>query len=132
MTESEKTPASDMESAGGSDDEETVRKKPRTSMDEDETNVQNIWRKRRKYSSILQMEMTNVEQKSSPIISPERHSSNPKQDYLRSNSNEYDKYSTQIPPPRRPHDHQVPNFIPTYPEDPLAANRSVTFSSFEK
>ena len=130
MTGLEKIPASDMESAAGSDDEETVRKKPRISVDEDdlnETNLQNIWKKRRKYSSMLQMEITNLEQRNSPLISHDHHSST-KQDYLHSNSNEYEKHSTQIPPPRRPHDHQVPNFIPTYTDDPtMAANRSVLF-----
>ena len=124
-----KTPAFDVESPIGSDDEETTRKKPRTSIDEDdsnETNLDNIWRKRRKYASIHQQaEITNMEQTNSPLTCPEPSPTTMKQEYLRSNSNDYEKHLTQNPLPRKPHDHQVPNFIPTFQDDLMLTNRFV-------
>jgi hypothetical protein len=101
-----------MESNTGSDEDETVRKKSRPSIDDDdsnETNLKNIWRKRRKLSAITPTEITNIEQNNSTEILP----------------TDYEKHLTQNHPPRKPHDHQVPNFAPPYQDDLTLSNRSV-------
>ncbi len=107
----------------GSDEEEVARKKSRPSIDDDdsnETNLTNIWRKRRKLSAITPTEMTSVEQ-----TNPTDILHNSQQQYLRSTSTDYEKHPIHNYPQRRPHDHQVPNFAPTYPDDLMLSNRLV-------
>lgn len=126
MMESDKALSTDTESNIGSDEDETIRKKPRSSIDEDddsnETNFKNIWRKRRKLSTIVQTEITNLEQNSpaKTLHHPHQHI---KEEYLRSNSNEYEKSPHHKYLQRKPHDHQVPNFASTFPGDLTMANR---------
>jgi hypothetical protein len=127
MTEYDKTPSPDMESIIGSDEDETIRKKSRPSIDDDdsdETNLTNIWRKRRKLSTIIPTEITNIEQ-NNPIEILQNSEQQYKQEFLRSNSTDYEKHLTPNYPQRRPHDHQVPNFAPTYQDDLMLSNQSV-------
>ena len=100
----------------GSDEEEVARKKSRPSIDDDdsnETNLTNIWRKRRKLSAITPTEISN----SADILH------NSQQQYLRSTSIDHEKHPGHNLPQRRPHDHQVPNFAPTYQDDLMLSNR---------
>ena len=127
--DSVKTPSTDTESIIGSDEEENNRKKSRASIDEDEssdgTNLANIWRKRRKYSNVNETEIANLqEQKSSFAIQQ-----NVKHEYSHSHSKDYEQnqqqqqhsYSDSLP--RKPHDHQVPNFISTSQDDLMSNHR---------
>jgi hypothetical protein len=122
----DKNSSIDAESNIGSDDDDPVRKKPRSSIDDDEdsseTNLRNIWRKRQKLSSNNQTEITNIEQNNSPkpLQNPYRQI---KQEFMRSNSSDYEKHSNPNYLPKRPHDHQVPNFGATYHDDLIRANR---------
>lgn len=130
----DKTPSVDTESNIGSDEDETSRKKPRSSIDDDEdasseTNLRNIWRKRQKLPSNIQTEITNIEQNNSPTPLPNPYT-HLKQDLTRSTSTEYDYHSNQKHPHRRPHDHQVPNFAPTYHDDLIMPNRLFNKENF--
>ena len=86
------------------DDETASRKKSRLSVDDDldESDPRNIWTKRRKFSAGPETEITNLKQQTSNDDQPIKVDLLPTDDssHLR----------------RRPHDHQVPNFISTYPE----------------
>lgn len=125
MMDYDKTPSSDTESIIVSDEDETIRKKPRSSFDDDEdsneTNLTNLWRKRRKLSSTMNNEITNLEQNNPSKILHQQF----KHEVLRSNSTEYEKSSPQNYLPRKPHDHQVPNFAPTYQDDFMMSNRLI-------
>lgn len=129
--EYDKAPSTDTESNIGSDEEETIRKKSRPSIDEDEddtseTGFKNIWRKRRKLSAIGQTEITNVEQtNNNPIKMIHDQQQHVKQEYARSNSIDYEKPLNHNYLQRRPHDHQVPNFIPTFHDDVNMSNRYI-------
>jgi hypothetical protein len=127
MMDYDKTPSSDTESIIVSDEDETIRKKPRSSLDDDEdsneTNLTNLWRKRRKLSSTMNNEITNLEQNNPSKILHQQF----KHEVLRSNSTEYEKSSPQNYLPRKPHDHQVPNFAPTYQDDFMMSNRASSF-----
>jgi len=124
----DKTPSSDTESNIGSDEDESNRKKLRSSIEDDEdsneTNLRNIWKKRRKLSTIMQTEITNIEQNNP---SPSHHDpyQQTKHDLLHSNSVEYEKYLNQNYLQRKPHDHQVPNFVSTFQDDLIMPNRLV-------
>jgi hypothetical protein len=126
MMDFDKTPSTDTESNIGSDEDEINRKKLRSSIEDDEdsneTNLTNIWRKRRKLSSIIQTEITNIEQNNSTKI---LHDSNKKvkDEILRSNSIEYEKSPNHNYLQIKPHDHQVPNFVPTFQDDLIMSNR---------
>ncbi len=127
MMDFDKTPSTDTESNIGSDEDELNRKKLRSSIEDDEedsneTNLTNIWRKRRKLSSIIQTEITNIEQNNSSNI---LHDSNKKvkDEILRSNSIEYEKSPNHNYLQIKPHDHQVPNFVPTFQDDLIMSNR---------
>jgi hypothetical protein len=128
MMDYDKTPSSDTESNIGSDEDETNRKKLRSSIEDDEdsneTNLKNIWRKRRKLSSIMQTEITNIEQNNPTQILHNPHQ-DIKQELLRSTSIEYEKYPNHNCLQRKPHDHQVPNFVPTFHDDLITPNRLI-------
>jgi hypothetical protein len=123
----DKTPSTDTESTIGSDEDESNRKKLRSSIEDDEdsneTNLRNIWKKRRKLSTIMQTEITNIEQNNPSPSHHDPYQQN-KQELLRSNSIEYEKYLNQNYLQRKPHDHQVPNFAPTFQDDLIMPNRS--------
>ena len=122
MLDYDKTSSVDTESNAGSDDDKSIRKKSRPSLDDDEesneTNPRNIWTKRQKLPS----EITNLEQKSpsKPLQASYQHI---KQEFIRSNSVEVEKYSNPNYLPKRPHDHQVPNFATTFHDDLAMSNR---------
>jgi len=121
MMDFDKTPSTDTESNIGSDEDEINRKKLRSSIEDDEedsneTNLTNIWRKRRKLSSIIQTEITNIEQNNSS-------NKKVKDEILRSNSIEYEKSPNHNYLQIKPHDHQVPNFVPTFQDDLVMSNR---------
>jgi hypothetical protein len=124
----DKTPSTDTESNIGSDEDESNRKKLRSSIEDDEdsneTNLRNIWKKRRKLSTIMQTEITNIEQNNPSLSHHDPYQQN-KQELLRSNSIEYEKYLNQNYLQRKPHDHQVPNFAPTFQDDLIMPNRLV-------
>lgn len=108
-----KTPQSDAESNMGSDEDEAHRKKSRVSADADETNLRNIWAKRRKYSTVSQSEQQTTSSSTATF--------NPYENV----KHEYEQTSTQ----RKPHDHQVPNFMSTCQDDLSMNNRFVVFIS---
>jgi hypothetical protein len=108
------------------DDDDMVTKKGRTSMDDesvndecDETDPRNIWKKRRKYSLFMQTEITNVKGGALTELASDQPSPRPsrQQPAVTCTPLESIQYSDQAHCPRRPHDHQVPNFIPAYPPD---------------
>lgn len=126
MLDSEKNPSVDTESFLGSDDDDFSKKKQRSSIDDDldfdnddldETNPQNIWRKRRKYldnnqmSSQMQTEITKMETS---------NSNNNNNNNQMKTTNEYKNVDNN---PKgnclsmRPHDHQVPAIIPVQNDD---------------
>jgi len=126
MMDYDKTPSTDTESNIGSDEDEINRKKHRSSIEDDEdsneTNLKNIWRKRRKLSSIMQTEITNIEQNNPLKILHDPHKK-VNEELLRSNSIEYEKSPNPNYPQIKPHDHQVPNFVPTFQDDLVMSNR---------
>ncbi|CAF3579699.1 unnamed protein product [Rotaria sordida] len=134
MLDYEKISSIDTESTMGSDDDDTIRKKNRSSIDDDggydnedsnETDLRNIWKKRRKLT-ITQTEITNLEQNNnSPNLIRNPHNEI-KHDFMRSNSNEFEKYSNLNSPQKRPHDHQVPNFVPKFNDDLTSQNRATS------
>lgn len=105
-----RTPMSDTESMMGSDEEGIHRKKSRASIDDDEdsneSNIRNIWKKQRKCSIVNQIEQ--------PVNSPSTYE-NIKQ------------VCKQNPTQRKPHDHQVPNFISTCKDDLSTNNRTSSY-----
>ncbi|CAF1200664.1 unnamed protein product [Adineta steineri] len=131
MMDYDRAPSRDTESNIGSDEDDSIRMKSRTSLDDDdrdyenddsnETNPRNIWRKRRKLSPIIQVEPTKME----PDTLPKPLHQHIKQELIRSNSVEFETYSSSNPIHKRPHDHQVPSFIPTaYQDDINILNRA--------
>lgn len=99
------------------DDETARRKKSRLSVDDDldESDPRNLWTKRRKFSASPQTEITNLKQDTNNVDQPI------KADLLPPTNG-----STH--PRRRPHDHQVPNFIPTYPDQLNRSAKSLSLS----
>ncbi|CAM4784235.1 unnamed protein product [Rotaria magnacalcarata] len=134
MTDYDKNPSIDTESNIGSDDDDTNKKTSRSYIDDDgdyenedsnETNPRNIWKKRRKIPPIVQTEITNIEQNKLP--SPLQITSHSmKADFMRTNSNEFEKYSNSTVLNKRPHDHQVPNFVPRLHDDITISNRATS------
>jgi hypothetical protein len=113
----DKTPSVDTESNIGSDEDEISREKARLSIDDtrsyenedsNETNPRNIWRKRQKLSSLTETEVINLEQDNSSKI---------KQEIIHSNPTDFEKNSNPNYSNIRPYDHQVPNFVRTFPDD---------------
>ncbi|CAM2697987.1 unnamed protein product [Rotaria socialis] len=134
MIDYDKNPSIDTESNIGSDDDDTNKKKSRSYIDDDgdyenedsnETNPRNIWKKRRKISPVVQTEIINVEQNKLP--SPLQNTSHSmKTDFMRTNSNEFEKYSNPAMLNKRPHDHQVPSFVPRSHDDITISNRATS------
>lgn len=134
MLDYDKIPSIDTESNIGSDEDDRSRKKSRSSIDDegdyenddlDESNPRNIWKKRRKMPPMAQSEITSVEQNNLSNSHQTSHPTSLKDDFLRSNSNEFEKYSNSSMLNKRPHDHQVPNFAPRAHDDIMISNRSV-------
>jgi len=129
MMDYDKTPSIDNDSNMGTDEDDSIRLKHRSSMDDDdrdyenedsnETNPRNIWRKRRKLSLTMQAEPSKIEPNDLPQPIHEI-----KQEFVRSNSTESESYPSPNPVNKRPYDHQVPSFVPTtYHDDMNISNR---------
>ncbi|UJR16421.1 hypothetical protein I4U23_003323 [Adineta vaga] len=117
MMDYDKVASMDTESTVGSDDDDSVRNKTRSSMDDErdydtedfsQSSPRNIWRKRRKLSSIPQEEPIKFDPDALP--KPIQYI---KEEFTRSNSADFEACSNATRTSKRPHDHQVPNFIPT-------------------
>ncbi|CAF3052897.1 unnamed protein product [Rotaria sp. Silwood2] len=133
MLEYDKISSINTESNMGSDDDDTSRKKSRSSLDDDgdyenedsSENIRNIWKKRQKLSTVMQTEITSLEQTNSPNLLHNSHDEM-KQEFMRSNSNEFEKYSNSNNLHKRPHDHQVPNFVPRFHNDLTMPKRATS------
>ena len=119
----DKNPSIDTESNHGTDDEDSIHARPRRSMESErdyetedlsQSSPSNIWRKRRKLSMIPQEEPVKFEPSVFP--KPIQHI---KQEFTRSNSADFKPYFDPQLTPKRPHDHQVPSFIPTTYHDDM-------------
>ncbi|CAF4693729.1 unnamed protein product [Rotaria sp. Silwood1] len=133
ILEYDKMSSIDTESNMGSDDDDISRKKSRSSVDDDgdfenedsNENLRNIWRKRRKLTTIIQTEITGLEQTNSPNPIHKSHHEM-KQEFIRSNSNEFEKYSNLNSLHKKLHDHQVPNFVPKFHDDLTTSKRTIS------
>ncbi|CAF1116395.1 unnamed protein product [Rotaria sp. Silwood1] len=133
ILEYDKMSSIDTESNMGSDDDDISRKKSRSSVDDDgdfenedsNENLTNIWRKRRKLTTIIQTEITGLEQTNSPNPIHKSHHEM-KQEFIRSNSNEFEKYSNLNSLHKKLHDHQVPNFVPKFHDDLTTSKRTIS------
>lgn len=132
MTDFDKTPSNDTESNNGSDEDDFVKKKQRSSIDEsadyenedsDESDPRNIWRKRRKLSTNDQMSsMMHVDVEPVEQINSNANRMKSTTDYKNSDKCPQTKFSHI-----KPHDHQVPAMIPVQHDDLSAmSNKLVT------
>ncbi|CAF1963911.1 unnamed protein product [Rotaria magnacalcarata] len=129
ITDFDKTPSNDTESNNGSDEDDFIRKKHRSSVDDsldyenedlDETNPRNIWRKKRKLSnndqisSVIQTDIKNTEQTNS----------NKNQMKTTNDFTHDDKYLQTNRLPMKPHDHQVPAMMSVQHDDLMAMSNN--------
>jgi hypothetical protein len=130
MMDFDKTPSNDAESTNGSDEDDIIKKKQRPLNDDmdyenddsNETDLHNIWRKRRKLSNINQVS-TMIPTGTTTI---EQNSSNNNQTKNTDDYKNVDKYPTTNCLYMRPYDHQVPTIIPVQHDDVmLMSNRLV-------
>jgi hypothetical protein len=130
MMDFDKTPSNDAESTNESDEDDVTKKKQRPLNDDmdyenddsNETDLHNIWRKRRKLSNINQVS-TMIPTGTTTI---EQNSSNNNQTKNTNNYKNVDKYPPTNCLYMRPYDHQVPTIIPVQHDDViLMSNRLV-------
>jgi hypothetical protein len=127
----DKTPSNEADSNNGSDEDDFTKKNQRSSVDDDndfdnddldETDLRNIWRKRRKLSDHHQQSSTMQTEKT-------KHEQNNPNNNQTKVTNEYknvDKHPGTNCLYVRPHDHQVPTVLPVHQDDIMVmSNRLV-------